>query len=64
MKGGYSAKLSVANTTEWGTDRRSALELLDDALNVRTPTVHDFDSKTERAVVNGPATEAVRDKQR
>ncbi len=63
VKGGYSAKSSVANTTEWGTDRRSALELLDDALNLRTPTIYDHDSEKERDVVNGPATEAVRDKQ-
>jgi len=27
----------VANTTEWGTDRRSALELIEDALNLRVP---------------------------
>jgi N12 class adenine-specific DNA methylase len=63
VKGGYSAKFSVANTTEWGTDRRSGLELLDDALNLRTPTIYDHDSDKERDVVNGPATEAVRDKQ-
>ena len=63
VRGGYSAKFSVANTTEWGTDRRSALELIDDALNLRTPTVYDRDPDSERDVVNGPATEAARDKQ-
>jgi len=63
VKAGWSAKNSVANTTEWGTDRRSALDLLEDALNLRTPTVYDYDDRLERDVVNGPATEAARDKQ-
>jgi N12 class adenine-specific DNA methylase len=39
VRGGYSVRYSVANSTEWGTDRCSALELLEDALNLRTPTV-------------------------
>jgi len=63
VRGGYGVKFSVANTAEWGTDRRSALELLEDALNLRTPTVYDYDARAERDVVNGPATEAARDKQ-
>jgi SAM-dependent methyltransferase len=63
VRGSYSIKFSVANTTEWGTDRRSALELLEDALNLRTPTVYDHDDRTDRDVINGPATEAARDKQ-
>ena len=63
VRGGYGVRFSVANTTEFGTDRRSALELLDDALNLRTPTVYDYDARAERDVVNGPATEAARDKQ-
>ena len=58
VRGGYGVRFSVANTTEWGTDRRSALELLEDALNLRTPTVYDHDPDTERDFVNGPATEA------
>jgi N12 class adenine-specific DNA methylase len=63
MRAGYSAKFSVANTTEWGTDRRSAVELLEDALNLRTPTVYDHDAESDRDVVNVPATESARDKQ-
>jgi len=63
VQGGYGVRFSVANTTEWGTDRRSALELLEDALNLRTPTVYDHDPDTDRDVINGPATEAARDKQ-
>ena len=38
---GYGAKGSVANTTDWGTNRASALELIEDALNLRTPTIYD-----------------------
>ena len=63
VRGSYGVRFSVANTTEWGTDRRSGLDLLEDALNLRTPTVYDHDPRTERDVVNGPATEAARDKQ-
>jgi N12 class adenine-specific DNA methylase len=63
VQGGYGVRASVSNTTEWGTDRRSALELLEDALNLRTPTVYDHDPDTDRDVINAPATEAARDKQ-
>ncbi len=63
VKGSWNVRIAVANTTEWGTDRRSALELLEDALNLRTPTVYDHDPVGDKAVVNGPATEAARDKQ-
>ncbi len=63
VKGTWNARIAVANTTEWGTDRRSALDLLEDALNLRTPTVHDEDPASEKRVVNGPATEAARDRQ-
>ncbi len=63
VQGGYGVRFSVANTTEWGTDRCSALELIDDALNLRTPTVYDHDSDSDRDVINAPATEAARDKQ-
>lgn len=63
VRSNYSVKFSVANTTEHGTERRSAAELLEDALNLRTPTVHDYDDRTEKDVVNVPATEAARDKQ-
>jgi N12 class adenine-specific DNA methylase/TolA-binding protein len=63
VRGGYGVRLSVANTTEWGTERRGAIELLEDALNLRTPTVYDHDPGSERDTVNGPATEAARDKQ-
>jgi SAM-dependent methyltransferase len=48
VRSNYSVKFSVANTTEHGTERRSAVELLEDALNLRTPTVHDYDDRTEK----------------
>ena len=63
VRGGGSARACVANTTEWGTDRASALDLLDDALNLRTATVYDYDKESDRNVLNGPATEGARDKQ-
>jgi N12 class adenine-specific DNA methylase len=63
VRGGYGVRFCVANTTEWGTDRRSALELIEDGLNLRVPTIYDHDPDTDRDVVNGPATEAARDKQ-
>jgi hypothetical protein len=52
----------VANTTEWGTNRYSALELIQDALNLKTPTVYDPDPKTDAAIINPQQTEAARDK--
>lgn len=64
VQGGYTTQQSVANTTEWGTRRAPALELIEDALNVRTPTIYDWikDGKKKRQVVNAEQTEAARDK--
>lgn len=63
VRGGYTAKASVANTAEWGTDRRGALDLVEEALNLRTPAVYDHDSRSEKDILNPAATEAARDKQ-
>jgi len=63
VSGDYFARHSVANTTEWGTDRAGALDLIQDALNLRTPTVYDKDPKSDRFLVNPEATEGARDKQ-
>ncbi len=63
VQGGYSAKNSVANTTEWGTARYPALELIQDSLNLKTPTVYDRDSRTGETTVNASETEGARDKQ-
>ncbi len=65
VQGGYRAKESVANTTDWGTNRASALELIEDALNLRTPTIYDSirEAGKDKQVVNPSATEAAREKQ-
>lgn len=66
VQAGYRAKASVANTTDWGTDRANALQLIEDALNLRTPTIYDTvreRGKSEKQVVNPGATEAAREKQ-
>jgi N12 class adenine-specific DNA methylase/O-acetyl-ADP-ribose deacetylase (regulator of RNase III) len=65
IQGGWQAKGSVANTTEWGTNRAPALELIEDALNLKTPTIYDKirEGGKDRSVVNADATEAAREKQ-
>ncbi|MBB3458796.1 N12 class adenine-specific DNA methylase/adenine-specific DNA methylase [Rhizobium sp. BK313] len=57
---GYSA----VGTSEWGTSRRHAGELLADALNSRVPQIFDVfkDAEGERRVLNVVDTEAARDK--
>ena len=57
---GYSA----AGTSEWGTSRRHAGELLSDALNSRVPQIFDVfkDAGGERRVLNVVDTEAAREK--
>jgi len=62
VRGDYNARGTVANTTEWGTLRYSALELIQDALNLKTPTVYDRDRKNDTLVINAQETEAARDK--
>jgi N12 class adenine-specific DNA methylase/phospholipid N-methyltransferase len=57
----WDAKSATANTTDWGTDRYTALELIEDALNLKTPTV--YDTVDDKPVVNAQATEAAREKQ-
>jgi N12 class adenine-specific DNA methylase len=60
----YAAKSSVANTTEWGTPRYSAIDLIEDGLNLRTPTVYDpHPTDRDKRIVNPDATEAAREKQ-
>jgi N12 class adenine-specific DNA methylase len=62
LKGDFNARGAVANSTEWGTGRYSALELIQDALNLKTPTVYDTDPRTKNSVINPAETEAARDK--
>ena len=57
----WEAKGATANTTDWGTDRYTGLELIEDALNLKTPTVYDIVDK--KPAVNAQATEAAREKQ-
>ncbi|HWC59097.1 MAG TPA: hypothetical protein VHC44_05325, partial [Verrucomicrobiae bacterium] len=57
----WEAKGATANTTDWGTDRYTALELIEETLNLKTPTVYDYVDK--KPVVNAQATEAAREKQ-
>lgn len=54
----------AAGTSEWGTDRRHAGELLADALNSRVPQIFDTfkDADGERRVLNVVDTDAARDK--
>jgi N12 class adenine-specific DNA methylase len=62
INGNWEAKSATANTTDWGTDRYTALELIEDALNLKTPTVYDL-NEDKKPVVNAQATEAAREKQ-
>jgi N12 class adenine-specific DNA methylase/adenine-specific DNA methylase len=55
---------TAAGTSEWGTDRRHAGELLADALNSRVPQIFDTikDGDSERRVLNVVDTEAAKAK--
>ncbi len=57
----WDVKRQTANVTDWGTTRYTGLELIHDALNLKTPTVHDI--KDKKPVINPDATEAAREKQ-
>ncbi|MEO6244531.1 MAG: DEAD/DEAH box helicase family protein, partial [Opitutaceae bacterium] len=58
----HYVKTGIANRSEWGTERAPAHELIEQALNLRTPTIYDLDAK-DNPVVNAKATEAAREKQ-
>jgi N12 class adenine-specific DNA methylase len=58
----WEAKNCVANTTTWGTPRAKASELIEDALNGRTPTIYDTMPDDTR-VVNQQETIAAREAQ-
>jgi N12 class adenine-specific DNA methylase/SAM-dependent methyltransferase len=62
VNGNWEAKGATANTTDWGTDRYTGLELIEDALNLKTPTVYDL-NEDKKPIVNAQATEAAREKQ-
>ena len=52
---------SHKNLAAWGTDRFTGLELIEETLNLKTPTVYDYVDK--KPVVNAQSTEAAREKQ-
>ena len=55
---------TAAGTSEWGTARRHAGQLLHDALNSATPQIYDIEivDGDERRVLNPEATEAAKEK--
>ena len=61
ITGNWEANGATANTTDWGTNRYTALELIEETLNLKTPTVYDYVGK--KPVVNAQSTEAAREKQ-
>ena len=55
---------TAAGTSEWGTGRRNAGQLLHDALNSATPQIYDTvtEDGVEKRVLNVEATEAAKEK--
>ncbi|HEY1067446.1 MAG TPA: DEAD/DEAH box helicase family protein, partial [Pirellulales bacterium] len=66
LEAGYAAKMSVAATSEFGTDRIDGTTLLELALNMKSPTIYDTIDRGdgEERVVNHEATTAAREKQK
>ncbi|MFC3726197.1 helicase-related protein [Neoaquamicrobium sediminum] len=60
----YGLQYSAAGTTQWGTHRRNAGQLLSDALNSSIPQIFDTvkDGDVERRVLNTVETEAAKEK--
>ena len=58
----WNAKNSVSNTTTYGTARARAIDLIDDALNGRTPTIYD-EMPDDKRIVNQQETIAAREAQ-
>ena len=66
LDAGITTTRSVAATTEYGTARANGVGLLEQALNLKSPTIYDVferDGKEER-VLNQEETLAARDKQK
>jgi N12 class adenine-specific DNA methylase len=65
LEADYSAKQSVAATSEYGTARANGTWLLELALNLKTPVLYDPDPvDPDKRVVNQEATLAAREKQK
>jgi N12 class adenine-specific DNA methylase/adenine-specific DNA methylase len=64
MRGDVQVFHTASGTSEWGTDRRHAGQLLHDALNSATPQIYDtvIEDGVERRVLNAEATEAAKEK--
>src|SRR5262249_41747757 len=62
----YSARQSVAATSEFGTPRASGISLLELALNMKTPVIYDTITTGDREerIDNQQATLASREKQK
>ena len=66
LDAGITTMRSVAATTDYGTVRANGVGLLEQALNLKSPTIYDVferDGKEER-VLNQEETLAARDKQK
>lgn len=66
VTGDYGANASVAVTADYGTTRANGIWLLEQALNLKSPTLHDVirhPDGTEERKVNQDDTLAARDKQ-
>jgi len=62
IEAGFAARRGLTATSNWGTERCPAIRLIDDALNLRIPTIRDTDSEGNSRV-NVKETEAARAKQ-
>ena len=61
----YAARQSVAATSDYGTPRAGGANLLELALNMKTPVIYDPDpADPDKRVVNRDATLAAREKQK
>ena len=61
----YAAQQSVAATSDYGTPRANGTNLLELALNMKTPVIYDPDpADPDKRVVNQDATLAAREKQK
>ena len=58
----YDLDQSVGNTKTYGTERKPAMDILEDSLNNRFPTVYDRDAEG-KSHVNQKETELARDRQ-
>ena len=66
VEAGYAAERSVAATTDYGTSRVGGVALLEQALNMKVPTIYDtiHHGDREEKVVNQEETLAAREKQK